>query len=105
MGCRVHQIAENVAEFLLVEVYDSYLLWRLSGEMIRNIRLFELVRVLVLRANAEELKQMLCVIKRTNFTKLPDDWSHRGEGHRLAPDRPRRGENYLFYNLHNERVI
>ena len=99
------EFAAKTAAFILFEVYDSYRLWALSGVMIANIRALDLPRVLGSRANADELERLLRVIERTDFSKLPNNWSRRGEGRSLAPGRRGAGADYLFYNPHNERAI
>lgn len=85
------EFAAKAEAFLLVEVYDSYRLWCFLTEMIRNIRRFDLVRVLGSHGNAEEPERLLRVIERTNFAMLPDDLSRRGEGRSMAPGRRARG--------------
>lgn len=97
------QFAVKATAFLLIEVYDSYQLWCLSAERIRNISCLDLVQVSGSCANAEELELLLCVIEHTNFESLPDDWSRRGEGRSLAPGWCHCDSNYLFYNQQNER--
>lgn len=65
------EFAAKTAEILLFEVYDSYRLWCISSDLIRNIRKLDLIRVLGSCANGEECERSLRVIKSTNFTTLP----------------------------------
>lgn len=61
------EFAAKAAAFLLVEVYDSYGMWCLLAEMVRNIRFLDLVQVLELGANAGHLERLLRVIELTNI--------------------------------------
>lgn len=86
----------KVEALLIVEVRESYRLWCLSTEMVRNIRFLDLVQVLGSRTNVHELDWSLRVIKHTNFASLPDYWARRDEGRSLVPGRRGRGGDYLF---------
>lgn len=61
-GCWVvvyTEFSAKSAAFLLVEVYDSYLLLRLSVDMMRSISCLDLFQVLRPSANAEEVERLL----------------------------------------------
>lgn len=77
----------------------------MSTEMMRNNLRLELVRVLESSANYGELELLVGVIKGTDFSALPDDWSRQGKGRSLAPGRLGRGADYMFYNPHIERAL
>lgn len=69
----------RAAAFSQVELSNSFFLWCLSSETIRNILQLELVRLLGLRANPDEVELLLRVIERMNFTTFSADWKRRGD--------------------------
>lgn len=71
----------KTVEFVSAAVFEKYRLSCLSSEMILNIRLLDLVRVLGSLVNADVVERLLRVTEGTNFATLPEEWSDRDEEH------------------------
>lgn len=73
--------------------------------MIRIIRQLDSVSVFGSHDDEDDVDHLIRVIERKNFSKLPEDWSRRGEERSLACGLRRRYAGYLFKNQKHERAM
>lgn len=98
------EFAACVGAYILFEAYDNYRLWALSPDMIRDIRVLDLVRVVGSQRNADELLRLLTVIESTDFASLNPAWTTRGRITSYSPGRRGPGADWLYYNPWARRV-
>lgn len=65
------KLAAKTAAYILFEVDDSCRLWRLSREMIQDIRRLDLQTILGNTDNARECLSLINAIERSRFRQLP----------------------------------
>ena len=98
------ECAACVAAYILFEMYDTYRLWALSPDLIRDIRALDLVRVLGSQRNADELRRLLTVIETTNLAELDPGWTSRGVIESVSASRRGPGADWLYYNPWARRI-